>query len=161
MYTCLCMCTCAHTQTHRQTHGHTGCCSYLYPWPQCASPRLIWGLILTPSSQSGFGKAVKLLCAVFHPPPSVLCLPPKSSEITGSACGDAESNLGLIFGSACDSASFTSCPVVVSVSTHTHPPPHTHRAPPAKSCALSAEPAQSRSVLLHFRLFLLRQQSPK
>lgn len=117
----VCACVCMHTNTHRHrlTLTYSSC-------PQCASPRLVWDLILTLSSQSGLEKAVKLLCALFHPPSSVLCLPPKSSEITGSACRDAESNPGLIFGSTCDLASFTLCPVVMSVSTHPHTLIHIH-----------------------------------
>lgn len=123
----VCACICMHTHTQRLTLTDT-------PLSIVRFTSAHLGLILTPSSQSGLEKAVKLLCAVFHPPPSVLCLPPKSSEITGSACGDAESNLGLIFGSACDLASFTSCPVVLSVSTHTHTLTHIHSPPILKLC---------------------------
>lgn len=153
----VCACVYMHTCIYAQTHTHTLTLTYI--------PLSVGAFIsvhLEPYSPPFLpGRAGK---GCVSPPPLVLRLPPKSSEIAGSACGDAGSNLGLIFGSTCDMASFTSHPVVVSMSfvreiVHAHTDTHIHTAHP-KACLLNAGPVQFWSSLLHFRLFLLRQLRP-
>ena len=132
--TCLCMCIYMHTCIYAHIHTHMLTLTYI-PLSIGGFTSAYLGHHSPPFLPGRAGQVCEVsLCCVL-PPPSVLCLPPKSSEIAGSACRDAGSNLGLILGSTCDMASFTSCPVVVSMScvceiVHAHAHTLTHIHPP-------------------------------
>lgn len=121
------------TRIYAHTHAHMLALTYI-PLPIGGFTSAHLGPHSTPFLPGRARQVHKVSLCCVSLPPSVLCLPPKSSEIAGSACGDAGSNLGLIFGSTCDMASFTSCPVVMPMSfvceiVHAHRHPYTYTRP--------------------------------
>lgn len=138
---CMCArvraCVYMHTCIYAHTHTHMLTVTYI-PLSIGSFTSAHSGPYSPPFLPGRAGKSCEVSLCCVSPPPLGLCLPPKSSEIAGSACRDAGSNLGLIFGFTCNMASFTSCPVVMSMSfvceivhacalTHTHT--YTHPSP--------------------------------